>query len=112
MPVKPTAGRSPWPRFLVAAVVLVAVAVGSGVGLQALSRELLDREPAERAGEMRRLRADRTARDLAAQQEQALAVPVRPVPQLERGNGPRVRGGSEGVERLWQQYPVAVESDP
>jgi hypothetical protein len=81
--------RSPSSRLGLAGacVALLAVALGGGLGLQAVSRDVLAREPAGRVDELRRLQAD-----LAARQRQARAAADRPVPREQRTTTPPARG--------------------
>ncbi len=89
---------SSWPRLAGACLALVAAAVGGGLGglgLQALSRDVLAQEPAERVVELRRLQADRAARE-----RQARAA-VQPSP-----------GGAKevvGPDNLWREFPLGQQ---
>jgi murein L,D-transpeptidase YcbB/YkuD len=113
---------SSWLGLAGVCLALVGAALAGGLGLQALSRDVLAQEPAERVRELRRMQADRAARDRKARasaaraarerqarapadrrvrrEQRAMAPPARRVRTLRRGDGYALPGGSRRVREV------------
>jgi len=94
---------------LVGACFALAAAVGGGFGLQDVSREVLASGSEERAGALRRLRADGAARGRRAAAERRLVVVERrrrsaarsrPIGELRPGDGYAHEGGDDRVRAV------------